>query len=220
MMSKLYYLSFINVSYYLLPIIIGIVTFKFFSYNLKLIFWLICIGFLADILNITVGFLFKRNNLNINYFYALTEVFILSLFYFQIFKNVVLKYFVVLNLILFFTYSLTCLVKYGVYNPKNMTLISIGNFIVVIYTILYLFNQLDKSHLEILTLSPLFWINSAYLLYFIPTILIYLFYDFLVIKAGDFLNLIHNIVNSVLCILFNTLVTIGFLKNKVINKHK
>lgn len=219
-MSKLYCLSFINVFYYLLPIIIGMVTFKHFNYNLKSIFWLICLGFLTDILNIIIGFIFKSNNLYINHLYALVEVSILSLFYFQIFKNPVLKYIVILNLILFLFYSLTCLVKYGLHNPINMKLISVGNFIVVIYCLLYLFNQLEKSNQEILTLSPLFWINSAYLLYFIPTILIYLCYNFLLRNTNDFLNLIHNIVNSVLCILFNTLVTIGFLKTKVFKKLK
>ncbi len=199
---------------YLIVIIIGIKLLKHFDFSLKLIFALLCVGFLVDLFTFFFTVVFKYQNLFVLNLYSLVELVLVSFFYITIinslfFKRIILLFLLVYSLVAFFDFYIN-----SIFSLSHYKIIALANFLITCYALCFFIYSLKNDSDKISTKSPLFWINSGILMYYMPFILIYLFSEYLNKIANEFLIGLINNSNNILTLVFMTLVIIGFLKSK------
>jgi hypothetical protein len=211
---QLRYLSLIGVYFALFPILVGVSCYKYFQLNLKLIFLLVCVGFTIDLINAYFAYVLALNNLFLFYFFTVFEFFILTIFYKNNSNSLFLKRIHILIFVFFISYVSIVFYHFGVFSEKSMQIIAVESSLVFCFAIFYLYKFL-RSNTEInLIKLPFFWIVSSHVIYFSPSILYFLFFEYLSTHLPDFLNLFGNISHLLLTTIYYTLIAIGFIKSK------
>ena len=207
-------LTILSVFYTLFPIIVGITKYKYFHPNLKLIFLLVCVGFLVDLLCGYFCYLLVINNLIYIYSYTFFEIVVLTIFYKNNFESLFLKSLMMLILILFIVYAAFVIYQFGFSSTKNMQIVAVENILVFCFVFFSLFKFLRVKPEIVSVKSSFFWIFSAHLVFFSVEVLYYLFFDYLNKNQPYFLFTLSHVLHDLLMILYNTLLAIGFLKSK------
>ena len=207
----LHYLSYIVVIFPLLPTtlffikrVIGLETLSLFIY--------VFISSIADIIGLYLINDYE-NRITFQYFFTIFEILVISIMYFTIVTNVYFKLsikllallFVVFN-ILYLLFSKSFLKTYYYFEP-------IEAFLIVIYSISYLYEKIKNSDVLNVSENYFFWINSAFLMHFGSTFILALFTPFF--DTADTYNMnILGLYYYLISILFQTILTIGVWKIK------
>lgn len=215
-MFDYYFKSFVFIQdiSYLITVIVGIKLLKQFDFSLKIIFALICIGFISDIFSLSYLWVFRKQTLFIVNIYSIMEFTLLSLFYITsinslFFKRLILLFLLIYSLIGFFNFYIN-----DIFSLSHYKICAFANFLISCYALCFFIHSLKNNSDKISTKSPLFWINSGILIYYMPFIFIYLFTEILYKTSIEFLNELGTNFNNILTLVFMTLVIIGFLKSK------
>jgi hypothetical protein len=197
----------------LISIIVGIKLLKNFDISLKLIFSLLCFSLMTDIISFILVYILKVQSIFIVNVYSVLEFVLLSFFYISIIEHKFFKRLVLLLLLIYILAALFDFYANSIFSSSHYKINSFANFLVSFYAIYFFIHSLYHNSDKILTRSPLFWINSGVLIYYMPFILILLFSEYLS-KNPFFFAKLFNTCNNLLVLIFMSLVTIGFLKSK------
>jgi hypothetical protein len=199
---------------YLISIILGINLLRHFDISLKLIFSLLCLGLMTDvILFICIG-IFKKHNLFIINIYTILELVLLSIFYITIIKRLFFKRLIVFLLLIYVLVALFDFYINSVFSISHYKISSFANFLISFYAICFFIFSMNSHSEKISTKSPLFWINSGILVYYMPFIIIYLFTEYLNKTSNLFISALMTNFNNLLTVIFITFIIIGFIKSK------
>lgn len=193
---------------YLIPI--GIITFHISKtenrlFNVLLIYPILC--FLTEIISLIFRDVYGNNNpiLHIYTFLAFPAI---SLFYYRVLlKEKILSIFVVIN----FLFLLVCLYSFFI-TPGAREINKIPYLFLTLYVLFISCYDFYKIYTEMkvsnLFQDGLFWVNSAFLIYFSSTFYVSLFED--IIKSVD-LNLFYYTwpIQLVSTIIFNVILSRG-----------
>jgi hypothetical protein len=199
---------------YLVGIIIGIKHLKYFDFRLKLIFVLISVGLLTEIIGFIYIWILKKHNVFIYNSYAILEFGLLSFFYITIINSLLIKRLIMFLLLIFSLISLFDFYTNSDSLISHNKFAALGNFLITCYAICFFIHSLKNDSDKISTKSPLFWINSSILIYYMPFILIFLFHEYLNKISNIFLSSLYHTFNNSLVLVFITFIIIGFLKSK------
>jgi hypothetical protein len=203
-----------NISAYgiLFPLLLAIIRYKYLSKSLKFIFALFIAGALTEIASeIYINFI-GDNNLWLLNSYQILETIIIVLFYYSLTNNKPKQIVILLFIMSFVFISIFYFLKV----KSN----SLNNFpytveaIAIIALVLLSFHSIFKKQIySNLLNAPVFWVNSAFLIFFSGNIYLYLFSKYLQEHA---LNAFFEIwvFHSILNIIFFILISIGLWKTK------
>lgn len=199
----------------LLPFLIALITMKFWTKNLFFVplFGLLVVALLIEILQgLDVG-----KYISMYYvasFYTVFEFILITIFYASFFK----KYFrpwpfylaiPILFASVFYDYSIDGLKKLDGFTMSVECIVMIGFSMFFFYYVL--------KHLLIednLINSPVFWINTAILLYFSGNLFMFSFNNYLMQSDPSKRYILWGTIHSFFNIMFNLFIAIGFWKTK------
>ena len=169
-----YPLDFISQLSSILPIVVGLFTFKHLNKNIKIILLLFCMYFIGDTYMIWLG-IFQKNNLFILNIYPIGIIILLTAAYVPIFISLSAKRLVVSVAIVFL---LTCIANFKIFEISSVDL-----FLCRIYTIalmlLYFNNTLSDMRVKNILIHSQFWISSGLIIYATGTFFISIFSEFI-----------------------------------------
>jgi hypothetical protein len=202
--NTILFFSFFPTAVFFIKRKIGLETLSLFIY--------VFISSIADIIG-----LYLINDYEIRttfqYFFTIFEILAISIMYLTIVTNVYFKLsikllallFVVFN-ILYLLFSKSFLKTYYYFDP-------IEAFLIVIYSISYLYEKIKNSYLLNVSENYFFWINSAFLLHFGSTFILALFTPFFDTTNTYNMNTL-GLYYLLISLLFQTFLTIGVWKIK------
>lgn len=196
-----------------IPLLAGLLFFRNFQKHLTFIFAVVLIGALTEVLNQISVYDNEENMFWMN-IYTLLEGIGISLFFITTDKfskpeKNLIRLFILLLCIAFLAY-MTIEERWGKMSPITTTLESV---FVILLSLKLFWNILFRQQIENLSRNPIFWINTALILYFSGSIFLFIFSEYLVQNDPNaFLQIwgLHSVFN----IAFNVLLTIGFIHSK------
>jgi hypothetical protein len=199
---------------FLITVIVGIKLLKHFDFSLKIFFALICIALISNIFLFTYAWILKKQNLFIINIYSLLEFALLSLFYITIINSLFFRRLIFLLLLIYILTSLFYFYTNSLSSMAYYKIAALETFLISCYALSFFIHSMNYNPKKNSTELPFFWINSGILIYYMPFILIFLFFEYLNKTSSEFLiGLINNSTN-ILTLVFITLIIIGFLKSK------
>ncbi len=203
-------LSTISAMWVVLPLLIGFIKKKYFNNAEKVLLCLTALSFITE----TIALILNERNMNNMYvyrIYTVLEFALISLFYILILSSSRFKPFIIAT-ISFFT-------VFGIYDFLNHSdtmdniATTMESIIVIIYSILGFHSMLKNPvHTRVRSI-PLFWFNSAFLLYFAGNLFLFIFCSYILRHHHRTFNELWGI-HSVMNILFYVLISVGFWKTK------
>ena len=141
-------------------------------------------------------YLLKINNLYLSHFYFISQFILLSLFYKALFKKWQQKLIDCILFIVLSALTIQYIIKPELYYKFNVLEIFITTFPIVIYSIMHLYNSLNKQ-------GKFMLINSGVLMYLTTSTLIYILGNYIASNTKN--NIITNIW------FFNKILNVGYL---------
>lgn len=183
----------------MVPIIIGLVNLRSTHPLLKSLWLLICLAFIFDIFQVSIRFLSNE----FGNAYGLVQFIFLLRVYYLAFDSKAFKGFASIGL----AYIAFFLVDLFFFQPGQLSSFSITltSLVFIIFSILYFLKLMrDLPTIQIQRL-PMFWINTAVLVYFAGSFFVFLLRDYLIEVLHD--NQImywsfHNMLNITKNLLF------------------
>lgn len=205
-----YFASFITI----LPFIVAYYRKTYLTKEQKLLWALIAISILTEIIgNITVFCFNAKNNILLFNLYTIIETILISTYYYFIIPNKYWKSLIFIISVLISTYSISQLLPTKVTSLNSVSLTT-ESIMIVVFSILTFHNILKYPKYLNLLSAPIFWINSAFLLFFSGNLFLHLFSQFLQEHGLEAFYELWALWHSLLNILFYTLISIGFWKTK------
>jgi hypothetical protein len=147
------------------------------------------------------------------YFFIIFEILVISIMYLTIVNNVYFKLSIKLLALLFVVFYILYLLFSKSFLKTYYYFEPIEAFFIVMYSISYLYEKIKNSDLLNVSENYFFWINSAFLIHFGSTFILVLLTPFF--DTADTYNMnILGLYYYVICILFQTILTIGVWKIK------
>jgi hypothetical protein len=205
-----YFSSFITI----LPFIIAYFRKTYLTKEQKLLWALIAISILTEIIgNISVFCFNSKNNILLFNLYTIIETILISTYYYFIIPNRYWKSLIFIISVLISTYSISQLLPTKVTSLNSISLTT-ESLMIVVFSILTFHNILKYPKYLNLLSAPIFWINSAFLLFFSGNLFLHLFSQYLQEHGLAAFYELWALWHSLLNILFYTLISIGFWKTK------
>ncbi len=207
-----YILIFISAIISVMPLVVAVFKLKYIRGVLLPIFLLTLSSLLTEGITkylITPG----QNNLELYHIYTIIEFILISLFYILFFR----KYFnSILISLLIPVFFLAAYIDYKLNGLKSMDNFStsLESIIFIFYSISFFYYALKNLIFENLLSTPLFWLNTAILIYFSGNLILFVFSNYMAqtdpVKYGILWAVIHTFFN----VLYNVLLSVGFWKAK------
>jgi len=193
----------------IVALVIGIIRYKFFSKELKILFFFVAFGFLTEAFTMVFKALVMRNTMPVGNLYIPVSVFIIGLFYLKLLGGYVNRKIII---IVISAYEIICLLNLlFVQNILEFPNIigSVGALIIIVFS-LFLFSKIMvEAKIEKLSAEPVIWINSALLIYYAANFFFYILLNYNVKLDNEFARQTVD-VYRVINILFYFLLSIGF----------
>lgn len=193
--------------------IVGLIQFKYFSKELKTIFYFVAFGAITEIYTQLHIYFIMKNTMPVGHFYFPIAFVILGMFYIQVLKNFVKPIYILLLIIAFVSYSIiNTLFIQNLYEYANIVS-SIGALIIFLLSVTFFTKVMVEAKITKLSQEPLIWINIAILIYYTGNFFHHSLYN-LRLNASIDVAILAAKLFSVLNILFYLIIAIGFLKVK------
>jgi hypothetical protein len=191
----------------------GLFYLKFFTVYVKAIYAVIVIGAMTELFNIISVQGGGENIIWMN-IYMLFETIGVSVFFFKSdhFEKLG-KRVISLSILALLLTMLGYMSFQESWSGMNPVLTTLESFFVIILSLSLFWNLLVQQRIERIAKSPIFWINSALIIYFSGSVFLFIFSEYLVENDPNaFLQIwgLHSIFN----ITFNVLLTVGFIHSK------
>lgn len=190
----------------------GLFRIKYLINYSYIVFLLILSAIITEIISHIIVYYFKMSNLALYNLYIIIESVLISIFYYKNLVNVKIKSFLVITGIILVATMLINLFKKSI-NTISEIFLTFESIHIIILTFFSFYQALKKQVYKNIIDDPLFWFNSAFLIYFSGNLFIHLFSNFLHEFAQKAFYEIWG-VHSVLNIILYTLISIGFWKTK------
>lgn len=205
------FLSYISAGFILIPLIIGLKRYKYLERQNFIILSLLIVSLLTEIISLILIMYFKKSNIVLYNSYILIET-VLLYFYFKHIQSSSIRRISTVFLIIFILTSIyeLAISKIQSMNAVSFTLQSIYS---IVFSLLAFQQMLREQKYNNILQAPVFWINSAILLFFTGNLFLHLFSQYLqehALNAFFELWAFHSFFN----IVFYTLISIGFWKIK------
>ncbi len=204
----------ISICSVLFPIILSIINYKKEPRYLKILGLLVLTSGLSDLLSIN----FTRINDEINNVYTIIQFFILCSVFYLCFDNVRAKRMLLFSSFLFFIFSVINMLFIEGFAHRNTNLRTVSGIFFIIISVYYFYYLLQVQPVDHITRYPMFWINSAVLIYFSGNIFLYAANNIMSFeRIYLFYYLIHNILNVVKNAIFGVAFIAHYLNSKRID---
>lgn len=204
-------LSKVSACYVIIPILIGVIRLRHLSVAARCVFALMIVAMVTD----NISYFFRNQHFNTAYFlriYTILEFILLSFFFIYIVNLKSLKVGMKVMIVLFTAVAIFDALFQGIMSMDSIS-IAVESIVFILYSIIAFFLLMkDTTYLNILSASR-FWMITAIILYFSGNLFLFVFSNHLLLHTPDSFNKLWAI-NSVLSILFYSLIAIGFWKVK------
>lgn len=199
--------------------IVGCIQFKYFTKEIKTIFYFVAFGVLTETYTKFHQFYWMKNTMPIGHFYYPASTLILGLFYLQVLRNFIKPVYVLAILIAFLSYSIINTIFIQGFFEYASLVASIGALIIFLFSVAFFTKIMVDAKITKLSSEPLVWINSVLLFYFAGNFFYYTLYNLRMLASMEIAILairLFGVLNLVLYII----ITISFLMtNKKSVKH-
>jgi VanZ family protein len=195
----------------LIPFSIGILKMRYLREETLKIFFYIIIGVLFEIISSIMLALKIRNNLPFFHIYTIIEFFIISWFYWLIFKGYFSKFTIPITFFTFFIFSLIdSFVFHNVFTFNSYSK-SLECIIIVTYSVLYLYKTFNEFQEKDPSDTPVFWINAGFLFYFSGCLFLFTFSNY-ILTQGRTIAIATWALHAFFMILMYILIAVGLWK--------
>ena len=208
-----FYLILMYVSLFsvVIPFTTGIIRRKYLDSVSNLFFYLVITYLILEIVSFSLAN-YHVNNLFVARINTVLQFILLSVFFSRAFHSTKISLFI--KIFIFFFLGTACIDLYlnGLKIMDNLSLTT-SCILLMIYSLLTFFYLIQKPLYSNILSTPLFWFNTAVLVYFSGNLFLFLFTNYLLKKS---LPLHFNLwtIHSILNIIFNSLISIGFWKTE------
>jgi hypothetical protein len=203
----------INALTNLIAFIIGFIYFKYFSKEIKIVFYFVAFGVMTETYTKVHQHFIMKNTMPIGHFYFPMAFLIMGLFYRQVLKDFIKPKFILIPIILFLTYCLiNTLFIQSLFEYASLEG-SIGAMILFLFSVTFFTKVMVEAKIMKLSEEPLIWINTAVLIYYAANFFYHSLYN-VRLNASLEIAVLSVIIFSGLNILFYLIIIIGFLKAK------
>lgn len=207
---QLYYISSLFVC---VPFVISCFRFKYFQKYLIPVFLLIIISILVELIN-EIFVKYSINDFYLLHVYTVLEFILIALFYGIFFKQYfrpLLFYFFIAGFLIL-TYADT---KINGMETMDSLSVSVESLILTGFSLFLFYYVLKNLLFDNLLASPVFWINTAVLIYFSGNLFLFAFSNYILRSAPEQFYILWGLIHSLINITFNLFIGIGFWKTKV-----
>jgi hypothetical protein len=195
---------------WVVPLVIGLARKKYFNTSEKILLWFVVASSLSDV----IGFALRRqdiNNMFLFHIYTVVEFTLISLFYVKVISNRRITPFIIGVLFPF----LGLAVYEFITNRNGLDVIctTTESIILMLYAILGFSSMLRNPVQSRVVAIPLFWFNTAVLIYFAGCLFLFIFSSYILSHYQRQLYELWGI-HSVMSIIFYLLIATGFWKTK------
>lgn len=196
-----------------LPLVIGLMRRKYLRQESLIIFYYILNGILFEAISRTMTHFHVKNNLPFFHIYTIIEFFIISWFYWLVFKDYFSK---LLIPIVFFTFFIFSLIDSFVFHNVftfNSYAKSLECIIIVVLSVLYLYKTFNEFQEKDPSDTPVFWINAGFLFYFSGCLFLFTFSNYM-LTQGKAMAIVTWALHAFFAILMYSLISVGLYKTK------
>jgi hypothetical protein len=198
----------------LLPVILSFFNYRSQPGYLKLLGLLVLTSGLSDVLSINIA----RFNNETNNIYTIIQFLILCSVFYLCFNNARVKRFLLLSLFLYLIFSIINILFIEGFANRNTNLRTVSGISFIIISVYYFSYLLQNQPVDNIIRYPMFWINSAVLIYFSGNIFLYAANNIISFeRIYLFYYLIHNMLNVIKNLLFSAAFIAQFLNLKYID---
>ena len=203
----------INAITNIIAFIIGCYRYRYFTKELKFVFYFVAFGVLTEIYSKFHQHFIMKNSMPIGHFYFPIAFLLLGLFYKEVLKRFIQAKHIVLIILAFETYCLiNTLFIQSLFDYASLVG-SIGAMILFLFSIALFTKVMVEAKITKLTAEPIIWINTAILVYYTGNFFYHSLYN-LRLSASMEISILAIKLFSGLNILFYLIIAIGFLKVK------
>lgn len=197
----------------LIPFVFALLSYKKLSTELKLIFYLVVAAMVTELISSVVPFLTNSSNIVFINSYYIVETILITLFYVKITANRYWNYVMLLLCLAACIWSLVYM--FGTSKDSmNIIAVAIESVSVIVYALLtYYYFLKNIEHANIFGV-PVFWMNTAFLLFFGGNLFLHIFSNYLLENALYSFFELWGLIHSSLNISFYLLISIGFWKTR------
>ena len=203
----------INAVTNVIAFIIGIYQYKYFTKELRIIFYFVAFGVLTEIYSKFHVHFIMKNTMPIGHFYFPIAFLILSLFFMQVLKDFIKPKYI---LIIIFVFELYCVINslfiQNLFDYPSLEG-SIGAMILFLFSVALFTKVMIEAKITKLAAEPIVWINTGILIYYTGNFFYHSLFN-LRLSASMEISILAIKLFSGLNLLFYLIVAIGFLKKK------
>lgn len=204
---------FLEINPYLvfLPLLIGLLHYRYLNAELKTVLGFVFLGSLTEIFADIYQIVWEQNTMPLGNVYIPLSVFVFSLFYLKTLRGFVNSKIIIGLIIL---YELFCVVNLifiqNMYEFPNLPG-AFGALLFLAFSILLFAKIMVEAKIERLFNEPVVWINTGVLIYYSAGFFYYALFNYSLQFSREF---VYNtvIANAVANILFFVFITVGFWK--------
>lgn len=166
----------------------------------------------CSVIQLTAFFLHKQhiNNLALARIYTWVRFLLLAFYFYTIFQDKIIRYLVPIFLLIFLIIATVDLNRNGINSMPSISM-TVESLLVLIFTFVGIFNLINNPTNDSVFSVPRFWFYVAFLIYFSGNLFLFILNTYILQKSAK-LHYEVWAIHSVLNILYNSLVSIGFLK--------
>lgn len=203
----------INALTNLIAFVVGLIYYKYFSKEIKIVFFFVTFGVFTEIFTKIYKHFWMQNTGPIGHFYFSGAFFIMGMFFLMTLKDFIKPAYILILIILFEVFSLiNVLFIQDLYEFPSLTG-SIGAMILFLFSVAFFIKVMTEAKILKLSEEPLIWINSAVLIYYTGNFIFYAVLNYADNYSREFALLTAKFFSYV-NLLFYLLITIGFWKVK------
>lgn len=166
---------------------------------------------ILELISVTLHFL-HMNNLMIGRCYAILQTLLLGIFFFSYLKKQLFKLLIAITLGIFTIIAIVDLAIHGIWSMADLTMTS-GCVAVLFFSFMSIYQLISNPVSDSIFSVPVFWINTACLLYFAGNLFLFILNTYILQKSMQ-LHYEVWVIHSVLNITYNVLIGAGFIKIK------
>ncbi|MBB6003329.1 hypothetical protein HNP25_001985 [Arcicella rosea] len=195
------------------PLIIAIIRRENFTLELKLMFVYIIVSTLTEIIaTFWARYLHSPNHFMLNIF-SVVECLLLVLMYREVFINKLVKRITLITISVFTFFAIFNFTETSNFVKFNSLINSIACIIIIICVFIYFFQLLQTLTVQKLSVTPMFWISVACLLYFSGTLFLFLYGETVLFHKSPFFKELW-VIYFILSFIFRIFLAIGLWFSK------
>lgn len=205
--------GYISIAFSIIPLLVGFICIKTIKSYLVPLFLIVFISACVEIISRIIANIYE-NNFPILHIYTGIEFSLIFVFYMLFYKQY--YKFKILYLILPVFYVVTYIdYKVNGLNEMDSFSVTVESAFFIITSLLSFFFIIRHLIFENILNMPFFWINSGILIYFSGNILLFIFSNSFIKSEIKTFLILWAIIHSLLNIIYNSLICIGFSKSRI-----